>query len=56
MNEIVAYECGFLDAMRLLKAGMNLYDSNGEDIGTILSVGSGTAVLTANVVTSYSGT
>jgi hypothetical protein len=21
MNEIVAYECGFLDAMRLLKAG-----------------------------------
>jgi hypothetical protein len=39
----------------LLLAGMNLYDSNGEDIGTILSVGSGTAVLTANVVTSYSG-
>jgi len=33
----------------LLLAGMNLYDSNGESIGTISSVGSGTAVLTANV-------
>ena len=40
----------------LLLAGMNLYDSNGESIGTILSVGSGSAVLTTNVATSYSGT
>jgi hypothetical protein len=39
----------------VLLAGMNLYTSNGDLIGVITSVGSGTATLTANATFSYSG-
>lgn len=38
-----------------LATGYNLYDTNGNLIGTVSTVGSGTATLQSNVTTSYSG-